>query len=457
MLITITNKTEPATDLGYLLHKHPDRIHQIDLAFGQATVFFPVANTDLCTACLFVDVDPLAVVGGRGSLGHVDAPYVNDRPYVGSSLLSSAITKVFGTALSGRCKERPDLVEAQLELTIKIPALNVKGGESLLRRLFEPLGYLVQIGDGHSDDGHSGSGPFTVELSAIKSIREVLSQLSLLIPVADGHVHQWVDETHVAKAIERSESWLPYHPDAPLIIRRAFKNQSSLVKKAQEYLPMQTMILGSTLNDMRFNAVAKALEELGSKRVVDLGCGYGELIARLGRSPQFTSLLGVDVSKRTLELATQRLCEGPLANQLGKRIQFKHGSLMYRDPAIQGFDAALLIEVIEHVDEDRLCTLERVVFGLGRYDAVIVTTPNREYNTILALNADQAMRHGDHRFEWTRAEFGAWVERIAQEYGFKAEIRGIGPASEQLGPPTQMVVFTRLGSLKESRTTAGGL
>ena len=114
MLLTITTSHRPATDLGFLLHKHPDRFQSFDLSFGQAHVFFPEAEDDCCTACLLLDVDPVGMVRGKGReqnslLDH----YVNDRPYAASSFMSVAISQVFGTAMGGRCKDRPELAEAR--------------------------------------------------------------------------------------------------------------------------------------------------------------------------------------------------------------------------------------------------------------------------------------------------------------------------------------------------------
>jgi Hen1-like subunit of RNA repair complex len=123
MLLTITTTHSPATDLGYLLHKNPGRIHSFDLSFGQAHVFYPEAREDRCTAALLLDVDPIGLVRGRrgpAGEGAMLEQYVNDRPYVASSFMSVAISRVFGTAMSGRSKERPDLAERELPFQVKI-------------------------------------------------------------------------------------------------------------------------------------------------------------------------------------------------------------------------------------------------------------------------------------------------------------------------------------------------
>jgi len=147
VLLTISTPHVPATDLGFLLHKNPARAQATALPFGTATVVYPEARDDLCTAALVVDVDPVALVrdragGPRGNDGSLER-YVNDRPYAASSFLSVAIGKCFGTAMSGRCKERPELAGTALPLVSELPVVPCRGGAPLLRRLFEPLGYDV--------------------------------------------------------------------------------------------------------------------------------------------------------------------------------------------------------------------------------------------------------------------------------------------------------------------------
>src|SRR6476659_9411270 len=126
MLLTITTTHQPATDLGYLLHKNPERLHSFELSFGKAHVFYPEAAPDRCTAALLLDVDPVGLVRNRkgpsGEGGTLDQ-YVNDRPYVASSFLSVAIARVLGSALAGRSKGRPELTEVRMPLEAKISVL----------------------------------------------------------------------------------------------------------------------------------------------------------------------------------------------------------------------------------------------------------------------------------------------------------------------------------------------
>src|ERR1700730_5224133 len=141
MLLTITNMKSPATDLGYLLHKNPNRLQSFELSFGKAHVFYPEASADRCTAALLLDVDPVGLVRNRrgpaGEGGLLDQ-YVNDRPFVASSFLSVAIAQAYGTALSGKSKERPELTEARLPFEARLAVVPCRGGERFLRSLFEP-------------------------------------------------------------------------------------------------------------------------------------------------------------------------------------------------------------------------------------------------------------------------------------------------------------------------------
>lgn len=146
MLLTLTTTHQPATDLGYLLRKNPARLQSFNLTFGKAHVFYPEATTERCTVALLVEVDPVGLVRNRrGPAGEGGAleQYVNDRPYAASSFLSVALAEVFGGALSGKCKERPELAEMPLPTCVTFSALPCRGGEEFLRSLFEPLGYTV--------------------------------------------------------------------------------------------------------------------------------------------------------------------------------------------------------------------------------------------------------------------------------------------------------------------------
>src|SRR5580700_10503262 len=147
MLLTIATSHQPATDLGYLLHKNPARLQTEALSFGVGHVFYPEASMERCTAALLIEIDPVALVRGRGPAGEGGQleQYVNDRPYAANSFLSVALGRIFSTAMSGRSKERQELAESPIPLIAHLPVIAARGGEDLVKRLFEPLGYSVEM------------------------------------------------------------------------------------------------------------------------------------------------------------------------------------------------------------------------------------------------------------------------------------------------------------------------
>ena len=455
MLLSITNTREPATDLGWLLHKHPDRVQSFDLAFGRAHVFYPESAPDRCTACLLLDVDAVGLARQRRHIGgELLAQYVNDRPFVASSFLSVAIAQVLGSALSGTTKTKPELADTPLPLTAKLTAVPCRrGGETFLRKLFEPLGYTVSASRHALDEKFPewGEGPyFTVELSATVRVADLLSHLYVLVPVLDDEKHYWVGNEEVEKLLRHGEGWLGDHPEKEQITARYLRRHGKLVKAAlaqlgaddtteEQEAAEEQLEVKVNLHERRLAAVFEVLKATGAKRVLDLGCGEGKLLRLLAAEPQFAEVVGLDVSVRSLEIARQRLDRA----RVGDRVQLLHGALTYRDARTEGFDAAAVVEVIEHLDPPRLGAFERVLFGCTRPGVVVLTTPNREYNVKFESLPAGKFRHADHRFEWTRAEFAAWAAGVCEKYGYAVRIDPLGDADPELGGPSQMVVFTR--------------
>jgi 3' terminal RNA ribose 2'-O-methyltransferase Hen1 len=466
MLFTITTTHTPATDLGYLLHKHPARVQTFDLGFGQAHVFYPEADPERCTAALLLDIDPISLVRNRRTPASHDfllQPYVNDRPYVASSFLSVAIAEVFGTALSGRCHARPELAATPLPLLARLAVLPCTGGESVLRRLFELMGYDVHTHRHPLDERvpeWGASEYFSVTLTVTLRLCDLLSHVYVLVPVLDDEKHYWIGDDEVAKLLRHGEGWLAQHPERELIARRYLKYQRSLTDAALAQLADEddahrdatnaqasdeedTLEASIGLQNQRLEAVLAVLYGRGVSRVLDLGCGNGTLVRMLLRDSRVTEVVGMDVARRHLDRAADRWRIDEWPPQQRQRLKLIQGSLLYRDKRLVGYDAALLVEVIEHVEPTRLETFARVLFGYTRPGVVILTTPNREYNVQWPRLRAGGLRHRDHRFEWTRAEFQQWATRVAQQYGYSVDFRAVGPEDPHVGSPTQMGIFTR--------------
>jgi 3' terminal RNA ribose 2'-O-methyltransferase Hen1 len=468
MLLTITTTHQPATDLGFLLHKNPARPQRFTQSFGSAYVVYPEASAERCTTALVLDVDPVALVRGRRGPegeGGLLMQYVNDRPYVASSFLSVAISDVFGTAMTGRSKERQELADSEIPLEARVVTVPCRGGQPFLRQLFEPLGYTVTAESQPLDPTMPAWGEsryFDVRLAARKRLADLLAHLYVLIPVLDDEKHYWVGDDEVDKLLRHGEGWLAAHPERETITRRYLKHRHSLVRDAIARLITEeepdadddstpsarnaeegALERPLSLNEQRLSTVLGAVRASGATSVVDLGCGEGKLLRLLLDDRQFTRIVGMDVSYRSLEIAKDRLKLDRLPSKQRERIELVHGSLMYRDQRLAGFDAASVVEVIEHLDPPRLAAFERVAFEFARPETVIVTTPNAEYNVRWPTLPAGVFRHRDHRFEWTRAEFQRWASDVASRFGYAVRFGPVGPVDDEVGSPTQMAIFSR--------------
>jgi 3' terminal RNA ribose 2'-O-methyltransferase Hen1 len=474
MLLTITTEHRPATDLGYLLHKNPARRQEAELAFGRAHLFYPEAAEDRCTFALLLDLDPVALVRGHGGpeSGLLDQ-YVNDRPYAASSFLSVAMAASLRTALAGRCDQRPELALQSIPLEAAVTPLPVRGEAALVERLFGPLGYEIETTPIPLDEAWPEWGPspyLTLRLKARCRLADLLNHLYVLIPVLDLQKHYFIGPDEINKLLARGEGWLSTHPDRELIIRRYLRRKRSLAAEAiarlaesdapeEEEAPTEAdggeapelpkdaeeerLEKPIRLNEQRLQAVMEALTASGASRVADLGCGGGKLLKRLMAEKQFQEILGMDIGIRSLEIAARRLHLDTLNERQRARIKLIQGALTYRDSRIEGFDAVALVEVIEHIDPERLLSVERVLFEFAKPGVAVVTTPNREYNARFEGMAPGTLRHADHRFEWTRAEFEAWANAAANRFGYAVRFAPIGELDAELGAPTQMAVFER--------------
>ncbi|MEU6734795.1 3' terminal RNA ribose 2'-O-methyltransferase Hen1 [Streptomyces physcomitrii] len=482
---TTGNSESPATDLGFLLHKHPGKAQAFSTSHGTAHVFYPEAEQQRCRAALLLEVDPAALVRrgkGKGRGGAPDAAlaqYVNDRPYAASSLLAVALSAVFSSALKGQCTARPELVERVLPLRIEVPVLPARGGAELVHALFGPLGWAVEAEPVPLDTEFPEWGDsryVRLVLTGESTLAAALRHLYVLLPVLDDAKHYWVSPDEVDKLLRAGEGWLAEHPEQRLITDRYLARRRSLTEAAHERLELVRLAEADDreieavdnavdeevdteerpvpLAVRRRTALLAALREAGAHRVLDLGCGQGQLVQELLKDPAFTEILGVDVSVRALTVAARRLKLDRLGERQASRVRLVQGSLTYTDARLKGYDAAVLSEVIEHLDLARLPALEYAVFGTARPGTVLVTTPNVEYNVRWETLPAGHARHGDHRFEWSREEFAAWADSVAEEYGYRVRIAPVGDEDPEVGAPTQLAVFTRDFTASSAKSTA---
>ena len=443
-----------ARDLGFLLHKHPDHVHTKKTSAGDATIFYPEVSQERTTAVLHLEVDPVGLVRGKNQQSDgLLAQYVNDRPFVANSFLSVAMGRSFAQTMAGKSKERQELADQRLDFEIRILPIALAGDQELLSSLFEPLGYTIL-----SPDTFDDQMVIDLRLSACLRLADILNHLHVLIPVMDNFKHYFVAQEEIDKLLAKGEGWLANHPAKELITRRALKHRRALANMALARLeeslvvdeedetpklkPEEQLEKPLRLHDVRLDTVADVMRQRNVKSVLDLGCGEGKLIARLIKERGIDRIVGVDPSVRTLEAAHRKLRLHQAGDAMSERVELQMGSLTYGDRRWKGFDAATLVEVIEHIESHRLSALVMSLFADARPNMVVMTTPNREYNALFETMKEDQLRHPDHRFEWTRAEFEAWANDVADKHGYTAEFASLGPVDETHGGPSQMAIFT---------------
>ncbi len=471
MLLTISTTHEPATDLGYLLHKHPGRLQSFPESVGIAHVFYPQAGRDRCTAALLLEVDPIGLVRGRqgpAGDGFALGQYVNDRPYAASSMLAMALKDVFRTALAGRCNLRPELAASAIPLELHLPAVPCRGRAELLRRMFEPLGWQVTAAAVPLDlavPEWGDSRYLDTRLTGRMRLADALNQLYVLLPVLDDAKHYWVTSDEVDKLIRAGGGWLAAHPDRLMITSRYLAHRRRLTEVAMARLAdvdeadvddldnatEDAIVVDAPdrpvpLAEERRGAVLAAVRAAGARTVGDFGCGEGALTRDLLADRAVERIVAADVSAGALAAAERRLRVDTMPERQRARLQIFQSSLTYRDDRLAGLDAAVLMEVIEHVDPSRLDALGRTVFGYAAPRTVIVTTPNSEYNVRFETLPAGATRHRDHRFEWTRSEFAAWASAICAGYGYQVRHLPVGAEDPHVGSPTQMAIFSKVAA-----------
>ena len=482
MLFTITYEGTNTEDLGFLLHKNPSRAQQFELSYGKAYVFYPEVSSERTTAALLLDIDPLDLA--RGKVGSTEGglfDYVNDRPYASTSFMSTAISRVFSTAMNGRCDKKQELADTPLKLTARLYSLRDYGDEKLAYELFEPLGYTVKTERTVLDESFPewGDSPYIdLTISGTVKLSELLNHVYVLISVFDKQKHYYTSAGEIQKLLDHGEGWLADHPYREKILRRYFNARKSYARRAMDILlgedPDETDNADTAadeatenvsaasdssseenadvqkkeftpLNTMRMETVKNAVLASGASSVIDLGCGECRLTSLLLNEQQIRKITACDVSTAVLEKAAQRLHIDRMPSARRDKLTLMQASLTYRDKRFEGFDCACVIEVIEHIEPMRIPSFERAVFEFAAPKTVVLTTPNSEYNVNYEHMQENELRHGDHRFEWTRDEFKEWTDHICKKFGYTCVISGIGDNDEKYGTPTQMGVFTKNG------------
>jgi 3' terminal RNA ribose 2'-O-methyltransferase Hen1 len=368
---------------------------------------------------------------------------------------------VFRTALTGRCDARPELAQGPLPLEIHVPALPCRGGLELAERVFAPLGWAVAGAPAPLDPQFPQWGDsryLDLRLTGEVRLADALNHLYVLLPVLDDAKHYWVSSDEVEKLIRAGGGWLAAHPEKALISRRYLAHKREFTRDALARLAevddaepeeIDNAVEGGVadvpvpLAEQRRGAVLAAVRSTGARRVGDLGCGEGTLVRDLLAERTIEQVVATDVSVRALQIAARRLRVERMTERERGRLELFQSSLTYRDERLAGLDAAVLMEVIEHVDPPRLDALEQSVFGHAAPKSVVVTTPNVEHNVRFETLPPGTLRHRDHRFEWTRTQFQQWAHRVAASYGYTVRFLPVGTDDPEVGPPTQLGLFTK--------------
>ncbi|HWO95040.1 MAG TPA: 3' terminal RNA ribose 2'-O-methyltransferase Hen1 [Bacillus sp. (in: firmicutes)] len=443
---------EGAENLSRLLAKNPNNLYDREEKGNRTRLVFTSSNEREAEAVIFVTPDPVELV--RNSPGIFDiTQYINDREFAVSSLFCSYIRTALGTALNGKPKEEfIEWVDHPFNMEVGFGPVASHLSDQTIRELFEPLGYLIEIERGEADYSFNlkqKSSARYLKLKGQITVQQALRHLFILIPVLDNYKHYFIDEKEIEKIQRYGEGWLDEHPLRSYIIEQSLRFKELINK-----VPISSSIVTENkvnddvsappkirLNEQRYQAIIDKVESLPlNQKVVDFGSGEGKLSVRLGMVPNVQEILAVEPSESSQLRALERFEKAAGKDQFVCPTPI-WGSLFYYDERLRGKDIIILCEVIEHIDEFRLPNIMKTIFGEYRPNALIVTTPNHEYNAVYDM--DENMRHADHRFEWTRGEFKDWCETWIAKFPYSMQLQGIGQEHEEYGFPTQMCTFVR--------------
>ncbi|MEH7254262.1 3' terminal RNA ribose 2'-O-methyltransferase Hen1 [Neobacillus niacini] len=444
MQLSLTVRGSGADVVSYLIAKNPNNPYERDEKGFKVRLVYPIFNKEEVQFIIYVKPDPIDLVRNSSDLFDI-THYINDREFAVSSLFITTIRKALGTALNGKPDEEyQSWVDHRFEMELAFGPVSTDLRDQEIADLFEPMGYQVEIERGESAIREKCSARF-VTISGRQSVQNALMHVSILIPVIDNYKHYFLDEREVEKLERYGEGWLETHPLKQMIVKRALRFNALIAQskyhEKKPYIHNQEENPKSRLNDLRYEAILNIIRTLPQREtIVDLGAGEGRLSVQLGFAEGVKEILSIEPSNKSRIKAIERF-EQVIDKEGYVQPQSLAGSLFYFDSRLQNRDIIILCEVIEHIDEDRLPKIVDTILGDYLPKTLIVTTPNQEYNVIYDM--DEAMRHDDHRFEWTRAEFAQHVEAWAQNYPYQVSIQGIGEEHPIYGHPTQMAIFRK--------------
>ena len=450
MQLTIRATGDNVKAVSYLLAKNPNNLYERNHKGHAVRMFYSLFTDTVLELTVFVTPDPLTLMQ-QSSNAYDITHYINDREFAVSSIFTSLIRSAFGTALNGQPKENyVQWVNQPFLFDFGIGPVVTDLSDEKIRRLFEPLGYEVGIEYGETNYAFQMKVKSTARyltLTGNVTLQKGLQQLFVLIPVLDNYKHYFIDENEIEKIKRYGEGWLDTHPEKTFIIQKAlrFKEVYSLLEERKENNTSQEKSVSSKvrLNELRYKRIVEVVSNLPVKKsVVDLGSGEGKLAVQLGFIDGVQEILAVEPSEKEQLKARRRF------EKVKDRTAFVEptpmwGSLFYYDERLKNKDVIILCEVIEHIDEERLPKIMDLLLRDYKPGVLLITTPNREYNEVYDMQ--DAKRHDDHRFEWTRAEFEQWCAEKNQSGHYELTFDGIGEMHAIHGFPTQMCLFVRKG------------
>jgi 3' terminal RNA ribose 2'-O-methyltransferase Hen1 len=444
MQLSLTVRGSGAEAVSYLIAKNPNNLYERNEKGFKVRLVYPTFTKEEVQFVIYVKPDPIDLV--RNTADSYDIThYINDREFAVSSLFITTIRKALGTALNGKPDEAyAEWVDHPFEIELSFGPVSTDLRDHELAELFEPIGYQVDIQRGVSVLREKSSARF-VTISGSQTVQNALKHVSILIPVIDNYKHYFLDEREVEKLDRYGEGWLESHPLKQLIVKRALRfnaliSQSKYFGKKQ-HTSNQNENRRIRLNDIRYEAILKVIQSLEHKEtIVDLGAGEGKLSVQLGFLGGVKEILSIEPSNKSRIKAIERFEQ---VNTKEAYVEPKSlaGSLFYFDSRLQNKDIIILCEVIEHIDEERLPKIFETILNDYRPKTFIVTTPNKEYNILYEMSEN--LRHDDHRFEWTRAEFFQMMREWSAKSPYQISIQGIGEEHSEYGHPTQMAIFRR--------------